>query len=907
MVRDDVASAVGEAPAVVPAPANAPRPGRVESRASVPPPLAVEVERPAIDALLEVAAQRRLAIVSAGPGWGKTTVVASWVRRSRVRSGLPTAWLSLDPGDDDPAVFWDAVLEAVDRSGAVPTGHSLAMATAAAGVTSEVLATVLRGLGNLPEPLLLVLDDFQVIANKEILAGLSELVAHETPVRLMLLTRFDPGLPLHRLRVAGDLAEVGAADLAFDAAAVIELARGAESLELSSAQVERLLDRTEGWPAGVRLAALYLSREPSDPDLNAFGGTDRSVAEFLVAEVLERHDSGTREFLERTSIVERLSGELADAIAPGGGGLAQLEVLEHANHFVVCVDAERTYYRYHPLLRDLLLHSLRRDDPEGCRDAHRAAARWLVTHGDPVGALHHAIEAEDWVLVAETFYDSAPSLVGVQRFAIRQQLQTIPYATLPPSASIELCAAASGLVAGDLEALEAHVEMARGHVALGDALSPLGAALLENLSAAAARRRGDVAATVTASTTALTHLASARPGPTTDALRTITLSQRAISLLWTGDTAGPRDTLATLMDADDGESVPLTAMSVRGNLAWCALLEGNLDQAEEGARDVLRAASARGWTSLLQVRPAYLALAISQSLRGYSDQADRMAVAGLAAQVGGEELWPTVALHLAQASIAVSRRRPQAAHAALAKAFANASNTAVPAGLVDTIARVQTEVTLLTVEPARSETTPQSGSEARSPTWWSSRARLELARDEVDSAYAAASMVPRPPESHRLDDTLAAIEAWLVLSQVAQRRGNRRQALHCAQSAAELASTQHLVRPFLLIGDVPKAELTQTLAMGGVVQAEFLTTIASGPNLHAPHPPEPAILNDQLTDRELAVLAELPSMRTNAEIASELYISTNTVKSHLRHLFGKLDVPNRRGAVRRARELGLID
>ncbi|MFZ2014440.1 MAG: LuxR C-terminal-related transcriptional regulator [Nocardioides sp.] len=168
-------------------------------------------------------------------------------------------------------------------------------------------------------------------------------------------------------------------------------------------------------------------------------------------------------------------------------------------------------------------------------------------------------------------------------------------------------------------------------------------------------------------------------------------------------------------------------------------------------------------------------------------------------------------------------------------------------------------------------------------------------------------MVPRPPESHRLDDTLAAIEAWLVLSLVAQRRGNRRQALHCARSAADLASKQHLVRPFLLIGDVPQAELTQTLATWGAIPAEFLTTIASGPDLHAPHPPEPALLNDQLTDRELAVLAELPSMKTNAEIASALYISTNTVKSHLKHLFGKLDVPNRREAVRRARDLGLID
>lgn len=879
---------------------------------TVPPALAVEVTRPLLDELLEDASTHRVTVVTAGPGWGKSTVVASWVRRRRTGSGH-TAWLSLEPGDNNPASFWGAVLRAILRSGAVPAGHPLTLATTAAGVNDEVLLTVSRGLGALPEPLLIVLDDFQVVTDPGILAALAELVDHETQLRLMLVTRVDPALPLHRLRLSGDLAEVRAADLAFDAAAVHDLASRAESLDLSPDQVGRLLHRTEGWPAGVRLATLYLAGEPEDPDLSGFGGTDKSVAEFLMAEVLERHDARTREFLVRTSVVERVTADLADAIVPEGEGegLARLEMLARANHFVACVDAERDVYRYHPLLRDLLLHGLRRDDPQGYRDAHRAAARWLVPRGDAVGALRHAGAAEDWRLVAEILFETAPSLVGSERFAVREQLQAIPYETLPTTASLELCAAAAELVSGALEAVGAHVENARHQLTHGDALPPMGAALLENLSAVAARWRGDVPGAIAASTAALTHLAGARPGPATDGLRTIAVSQRAISQLWAGDTSSARNALRRLDHDSRPGTVALTMMSVRANEAVCLLMAGQLDDADAAAHEVLERASARGWASLLQARPAYLVLAMTDSLRGDAVAADRLVAAGLAAHVGGEEMWPAVALRVTQASVAVSHHRPRAASAAMAAAFTAAAGMPAPGGLVDMMARAETEVALLAGRGRDSRSGEDVAQESRSATCFSGQARLALARADLEAAHAAASSVPRPPDTDGLDDTLAAVEAWLVLALVAERQGRLRETHERVRSAVDLARGQRLVRPFLVIEPERTATFLHRLqrlsiAAGGR-RDEFLADVLARLTRQDGSLREPAPLLEPLSARELAVLAQLPSMKTNADIASEFYVSINTVKSQLQHLFRKLGVSSRREAVRRGRELGLID
>lgn len=879
----------------------------------MPAPVAAEVPRPHLEALLDAGSRHRLTIVSAGPGWGKTTAVARWARRTL--AGDPAgreralAWLTLGSSDDSPAMFWDAVLHSIERTGAMSEGHPLRTVTAAAGVSEEVLLALFRGLRALPAPMLLILDDFHLVEDPAILEAVENLVAHETSVNLMLLTRWDPALPLHRLRLAGDLAEVGAADLAFDSDAVKSLAGRTEALKLTPEQVETLLSRTEGWPAGVRLATMYLTRQKDDPALEGFGGTNWSVAEFLLAEVLARHDPPTTDFMLRTSVVEWLNGELAEALVPGSNGMARLEMLERANTFVTCVDRERGLFRYHPLLRDLLAHRLRRDDAAGYREAHRAAARWLDGADEPVEAVGHAIAAEDWQLAGDVFFKAAPWLVTAQRFRLARHLQSIPYDRLPPTAPLELCAAGAELVAGRYDGVALRVDSARKLVSTGDLLPPLGAALLEALAAAAARERGDVQGTIEAATASLAHLTGSPPGPAVERLRPIAVHQRTVgTFMVTADAVTALEAFSGVADAGPGE-MTLSSFNARAYQSWCLALAGRLDQAEEAAEKLLLVASRLGWTSLLQAHPAHLALATVRLLRGEEAEAYRSAMAGLTVTVGPRELWTTVALHLVRASTAAARRRPRAALASLGDAAAARGSRPIPLALTETWARTQVDVALVVGDEPATRLVADQGPTSRSASWWASCARLAVARGDLDAAEAAADDVFRclppgePPES--LADVLAALEAWQVRALVADRRRLPHESAVCIRSALEIARPHRLVQPFLATEPERTGVVLQRSLADGVVRTDAIVQqVLTKVQPQAAAEPDPLV--EPLTERELAVLAELPSLKSNAEIAEEFYVSVNTVKTHLHHLFQKLDVANRREAVRRARDLGLI-
>lgn len=867
--------------------------------------------RPTLEGLLDACSRHRLTIVSAGPGWGKTTAVAGWARRSLADRARATAWLTLTTGEDMPAVFWEAVLRAIERSGAIPDGHPLSSVTTTGGVGEEVLLALFRGLRALPKPLLLIMDDFHVIEDPAILEALANLVTHDTSVNLVLAARSDPALPLHRLRLGGDLAEVRASDLAFDADAVVSLAVRAESLHLTPSQVEAILARTEGWPAGVRLATMYLSREGDDPALEGFGGTDRSVAEYLLTEVLARHDDPTTDFLLRTSVVEWVTGDLADALVAGSNGMARLEMLEQANTFVTCIDRERSVYRYHPLLRDLLLHRLHRDDAAAYREAHRAAARWLDGADEPVEALGQAVAAEDWDLAGEVFIKATPWLTTGQRFRVARHLQTIPYEKLPPTAARELCAAGAELVAGQYDGVAAHVESARQLVQAGDVLPPLGLAAMEAFAAAAARERGDLRGVMDAATATLAHLAHSQPGPAVERLRPIAVHQRTVgSLMLTGNTASALEAFAAVADAAQGE-MTLTSFNARAYQTWCLVLAGRLDEGEKAVQQLLREASELGWTSLLHAHPAHLALATIHLVRAEEPKAYRAVMAALTTRPGATELWPTVALHLTRASIAVARRRPRAALASLENALAERGSLPIPLALADTWSRTLVDVALLVGDEPATRPLEDAGPAAQSASWWSSCARRALAHGDLDAAEAAATRVPRRLRTEELTedlaDVLAAIEAWLVLAVVADRRRRPHEGAACIHSALELARPQRLVQPLLATEPERTAVIIQRGLADGVMHAdEFVQVVLRrlSPEAVPSHEPDPLI--EPLTERELAVLAELPTWKSNAEIAAEFYVSINTVKTHLQHLFRKLDVPNRRQAVRRARDLGLI-
>jgi LuxR family maltose regulon positive regulatory protein len=286
---------------------------------------------------------------------------------------------------------------------------------------------------------------------------------------------------------------------------------------------------------------------------------------------------------------------------------------------------------------------------------------------------------------------------------------------------------------------------------------------------------------------------------------------------------------------------------------------------------------------------------------------------GLTATVGATELWPTVALHLTRASVAVARHRPRAALASFEEALAARGSCPVPPALADMWSRTHVDVALLVGDEPAICTSEDAGHAARSATWWASCARRALAYADLAGAEAAADRVPRtlPAEEsaeQNLADVLAAIEAWLVLAVVADRRRRPHESAVCFRSALDLARPQRLVQPFLATERERTSLILQHALTDGIAHVdEFVQEVLRRLSPHGLAPPEPDPLIEPLTERELAVLAELPTWKSNAEIADEFYVSVNTVKTHLQRLFRKLDVPNRRQAVRRARELGLIN
>ncbi len=291
------------------------------------------------------------------------------------------AWLSLDNADNDPRTFWSDLLGALAESGAVPQGSPLGDIIPAAGFGATEALQVRSRLADLPSPVVLVLDDFHEITSDTVLETFERLVEHQpAPLRLVVLTRADPVLRLHRLRVSGNLTEIRTHDLAFTEAEAAELF-DLQGMHLQPDQLDVLRTRTEGWPAGLRLAAMSLDPADIEGGIARFSGSERSVADYLIGEVIDRLPREDRDFLLKTSIVENLTGDLADQLTGRGDSQQVLERLVGANAFVVAMGEKNEWFSYHPLLRELMRHRLALEQPRAVADLHRLAAQWMTSPG----------------------------------------------------------------------------------------------------------------------------------------------------------------------------------------------------------------------------------------------------------------------------------------------------------------------------------------------------------------------------------------------------------------------------------------------------------------------------------------------------------------------------------------------
>ena len=898
------------------------------------------VPRPRLAQRLDEGLARGLVLVCAPAGYGKTVLLAEWVRRGRHR----VAWLSLDAGDNDPARFWRHTVAALDR---VRPGISERMSPLLgppAPPSFEPVVTALinevTGQPDADEALLLILDDYHVISSQPVHESLGFLLQHRPPeLHLALTSRSDPPLALARLRARGQLTELRAAELRFtpgEAAALLQqvaAAPGGARLDapLPDAVAAALAARTEGWAAGLQLAGLSL-RGQTDVDgfVAAFTGSHRYVLDYLAEEVLERQPGRVREFLLETSVLERLSGELCDAVTGRPGSQALLEQVERAGLFLMPLDEVRGWWRYHHLFADLLRARFQQEHPGRVSELHRNAAAWYAERGLADDAIRHAVAAREMIWAArliEQHFDAVHSLRGEAATAQRW-LTPLPEDLVRSRPRLLLAQAVPAATGGRLEEAEQLVDAAElayagtGEEPFEPTIGRAGS-LLVNVPAMIALSRG--------------YLAQLRG----DAKGTAEFGSQAL--------------------AESREDEWILRSVAQGQLAVAEWLDGRLDEAERAFAhgiDGRRAADLPTWGAWESYELGLVQHAQGRPGRG---RTDLRAGAGSRGQTGRAPLPAAGPAYVGLADVAYQRNELGSAlenvtlgHRAVPLVCLHDATGCRPghAG-VDPAGRGRSgrcpgchgRSHASHPRPPRACSTP-SRRGGRSCSWpratWGSRALdgrgwprrgrragLRPGTGASDAGARPAGPGPARPGTGAAGPAVrgggragpggSLIEIGALRALALAASGEEAAAVDALAEALNLACPQGYVRVFADEGTPMAALLARLITAqrsGGAAAEVPLGCLARlqralGAQDVAPDAGRGSVtavpgLVEQLTSRELEVLTMLAAGRSNQAIASQLVVTLDTVKKHVSHVLGKLGAANRTEAVTRARELNLI-
>jgi LuxR family transcriptional regulator, maltose regulon positive regulatory protein len=849
------------------------------------------VPRPALWGRLDGSA--RVTVVSAPAGSGKTVLLRSWIGEAGLAEHA--AWVPVGRDERDPQRFWLAVLGALRRTVA---GSALVRAlTAAPDLDGWALVErLLSDLAPLEERLWLVIDDLHELSSAEARRQL-ELLVMRAPeeLRFVLSTRHDVRLGLHRLRLEGELTEIRAHDLRFTVAEARALF-GAAGVTLAESALRMLYERTEGWVAGLRLAALSLTGHP-DPERFAaeFSGSERTVAEYLLAEVLERQPEQVRRLLLRTSVLERVNGELADLLTGGAGGEPLLQDLEEANAFVVALDAARSWFRYHHLFADLLQLQLRHAEPGEVTALHERAAGWLAERGYPVEAVRHAQAARDWGLAARLLADHWPGLyVGGQEATVHALVVGFPAGA--PAANAELAAAS-------LAKAERYLGLAeRGLASVPEGRRGQAQALLGVVQMMLSGRSGDQRARAEQAQRLVAATAASeaiRPG-LSEELRAFALAEIGDSETW----AGRLDQAESHLE----QAVGLARRIGRPYLEFMSLtyraeieLNRRFPRAEEFSRQAIDLAERNGWTDDLFIGFASMTLGSALAWQGRLDEAETWvqhaertfrAEANPAAAMGG---------YYVRGQLELGRGRAADALAA----FGAAERLAGPHPLARPLRAwlVHALVRLGEIDRAEQALASLSERDRDRGEMRIAAAALWLARDDPHAATGA--LAPVLDGSARAGWRSWLAEAFLLDAIARDALGDLAAAGRALERALDLAEPDGALLWFLMhpVPGLLERQARQRTAHAALI-AQILDLLAG--NTPAPASAAARAPLEPLTMSEIRVLRYLPTHLSAPEIAGELSVSTTTVKTHLRNLYAKLGVHRRAEAVERARTLGLL-
>jgi LuxR family transcriptional regulator, maltose regulon positive regulatory protein len=867
-------------------------------------------------------------LVCAPAGFGKTALLAGWARDS----GQPVAWLGLDGGDSDPARFWRYALAALDqarpglagRVGPPPPRSFDGLVTA---LINELAADL--GAGEV----LLVLDDYHLVDSGPVHESVAFLLENLPPgLRVVVSGRADPPLPLARLRARGQLAELRAADLRFTAEEAAALLGEAAGPGLPGTAVAALVGRTEGWAAGLQLAGLSLRGHADAAGfVAAFSGSHRFVLDYLADEVLDGQPGQVRSFLLETSVLERLSGELCDAVTGRAGSQAMLRDIERAGLFLVPLDEVRGWWRYHHLFADLLRARLQAEQPARVQALHRAAAAWCDEHDLADDAVRHALAAGDAAWAARLAERHVEELLGrSEGVTLRRWLSALPAQAVRERPRLCLAQAYGAAQGFQLEALEALLDDAeRAFAVSGDKpyADPAGrpASVLANVPAGIAflratleRLRGDVALAAGYNRQALAQL-----GQDEWLMRCFVRWNQAAAD-WLGGRLGPAERGLAEVFAERRAALEFFAgflpMRVCYDLGQVQRAQGNLDAALATYRQALEEAGESSQVALTSLAHVGLAQVLYErnELTAALDHATRGST--LCRQLA--VTWP-----LATGLATLARIRQARGDAAAALEVMG------EAGQIELSPQV---IALFNPVPAQRARLLLAQGDVRAAAQWTTAAglspddepdysrepaylvlaRVLLARDQPGPALALLQRLLDAATSQGRTGSIIEIQALRALALAAC--GDHASAPGALTEALTLARRHGYVRVLAdegapmraLLAQLPAGRPGRQPAARRIDPGYVAMLVRACDQADAVPPPRraaaPPGLAEPLTDRELEVLRLIAAGRSNQRIAHDLVVALDTVKKHVTHVLGKLGAANRTEAAARARELGLI-
>jgi len=859
----------------------------------------------------------KLTLISASAGSGKTTLLGEWTSSN----GRPTAWLSLDDGDNDPVRFLSYLVAALETV-APTTGASVlsSLHSPQPPPMETLLTALLNDIGNAPDPFVLVLDDYHVIDAETVNRAIAFLIEHlPAQMHLVIATRQDPPLPLARFRARGQMVELRASDLHFALVEATEFLNQMMGLSLAPADIATLEARTEGWIAGLQLAALSLQgNHDASGFVRAFAGNHRYIADYLVDEVLQRQPASTRTFLLQTAILDRLHGPLCDAVTGQTNGQAMLESLEHGNFFVVALDDQRRWYRYHHLFADVLRAHLQAEQPGQVAALHRRASEWHGRYGALPDAIRHALAAGDYERDADLIERALPALrrrrLGV---SLLGWLKDLPDDLVRQRPVLSVSYAWALLSAGELDGVEPRLRDAErwldspavDMVVVNEEEFDQLPGTIAIYRAALAQIRGDSRATAEFASLALNYI---QPD---DYLRHGAAAALLGLASWTiGDLAAAHRHYAAGMASLERAGHLSDMITGAVTLASISLAQGHLRDATRILEQAVRRASPQEEPRLYGTADLFVSLSELDRERNDLPAALQHLQRAEDLAVGSGVPHDRSRWCVAMARIRSAHDDLDGALAWLDEADRHYIDDFIPNVRPIAALRARMWVAQGKLDEALGWARTQGLSIENSPTYLREFEHITLARVMLAQETSSHAHSEREAVMDFLGRLLLAadtgerrgsvIEILLLQTLAHQAHGNRAAALRSLERALALAEPEGYIRIFVDEGP-PMATLLGAADKTGATSA-YARQLAAAFGTSGDGTATRQALAEPLSERELDVLRMLATDLDGPEIANELMISLNTMRTHTKSIYSKLGVNNRRAAVRRADDLRLL-